>query len=71
MVSDREGFKALMNADRHGALAREALLQSRTGETELIPWQLEVLNRAIADHADRDSVFRILQDLSRTLNPFS
>jgi hypothetical protein len=69
-LKDREAFRVLMNADRRGALAHEALLASRKGETELTQWQLEIINRAIADHADRDSLFRILQDFGRALNPF-
>jgi GTPase-associated protein 1, N-terminal domain type 1 len=69
-LKDHEAFRALVNADRRASLAREALLLSPTRSTDVASWQREILNRAIADHADRDSVFSILQDLGRALNPF-
>jgi hypothetical protein len=70
LLTDREAFRALMDVDGKAVLAKEALAASRADGVAAKKWQLELVNRTIADHADRDSVFRILQDLSRALNPF-
>ncbi len=70
LLTDREAFRALVDADGKALLAKEALAASRADDVTARKWQLGLVNRTIADHADRDSVFRILQDLSRTLNPF-
>lgn len=70
LLTDREAFRALVDADGKALLAKEALAASRADGVAAKEWQLELVNRTIADHADRDSVFRILQDLSRALNPF-
>jgi hypothetical protein len=69
-LSDRSGFRALMAADRRAALAREVLVSAASQGTPIKAWQREVLNRSIAERADRDSLFKVLQGLGRAVFPF-
>ncbi len=69
-ISDRDAFHALMTADKKAILARETLVDATSVRATISSWQREILNRTVAERADRDSLFKVLQRLGREILPF-
>jgi len=64
-IRDKEGFRAIVEADPRAELARRILLDSADQHLAVRPWQQTILRRTISERSDRDSLVKIVETLAR------
>jgi hypothetical protein len=64
-IKNRRAFASIIDADTDAGLARRVLIAAAEKGISIEPWQHEVLNRAMAQRADRDSLAKTLETVGK------